>query len=110
MGSVGWASHVVVQLGSDAMLELDNSPAQKPLGRVLESDDGADYYPVANPFLYFLLAQRALLERLEGRIGWQKEGKPPAEDGWSVMNLIEVGENMKNVILTQGDERRETQA
>jgi hypothetical protein len=77
------------------MLELDDSPAQKPLGRILESDDGADYYPVANPSLYFLLAQRALLERLEGRIGWQKEGKPPTEDGWLVMNMIEVGENMK---------------
>jgi hypothetical protein len=58
-----------------------NPPAQEPLGCVLEGDDWGNHYPVANPSLYLPLVQRVLLERLECRIGWQKEGKPTANDG-----------------------------
>ena len=46
-----------------------NSPAQKPLGGVLKSNNRSNYYPVTRPFLYFLSVQRALPERFEGVIG-----------------------------------------
>jgi hypothetical protein len=56
-------------------------PAQEPLGCVLEGDDWANNYPVASPSLYLPFVQGALPERLVCRIGWQKEGEPPANDG-----------------------------
>ena len=62
------------------MLQL-NPPAQEPLGGVLESDDCANHYPIAKPFLYLSFIQRTLPERFECRVGWKKEGEPSTEDG-----------------------------
>ena len=47
-----------------------NSPAQKPLSGVLESNHCSYHYPVARPSFCLLFVQRALPERFEGRIGW----------------------------------------
>jgi hypothetical protein len=52
---------------ADRVVDLEsNLPAEEPLGGVLESDDSANYYPVAGPSLYLPFIQRALPERFEG--------------------------------------------
>jgi hypothetical protein len=84
-----------------------HSPSQEPLGRGLESDDPANHYPVANPSLNFLFALRTLPERLEGRIRWQEEGKPPAEDGWSVIDNIVVKDKIGISRKETRDEKHE---
>ena len=61
-----------------------DSPAQKPLGCVLESENCADYNPVTSPFLYLPFIVRAFPERLERLIGRQEKVEPRSEDGWSV--------------------------
>ena len=73
-----------------------NLPAKEPFGGVLESDDCANYNPVAGPSLYLPFIQRALPERFEGRIRRQKKSEPSAEDGWSAMNIIGLLENSRN--------------
>lgn len=55
-------------------------PVQEPLGRVLKSNKNTNDCPVASPFLQLLFIQRALPERFESTVRWEKKNKPPAEE------------------------------
>jgi hypothetical protein len=55
-------------------------PVQEPLGGVLKSDKNASDCPVASPLFQLLFIQRALPERFESTVRWEKKNKPPAEE------------------------------
>jgi len=58
---------------------IEGEPVQEPLGGVLESDKNTSDCPVASPLLQLLFIQRALPERFESTVGWEKKSKPSGE-------------------------------
>jgi len=57
---------------------IERKPVQEPLGGVLESNKNTSDCPVASPLFQLSFIQRALPERFESTVGWEKKNKPCA--------------------------------